>query len=57
MNHPVIFLAWVLGTFSGALWIAALEREDYKSARLFGRYMLFCYVVCLLGIALTESFS
>ena len=47
----VIVLAWLLGTFSGALWMAALEREDHKSARFFGRFMVFSFPLCFLIIA------
>ncbi len=53
----IVILAWFLGTFSGALWMAALEREDHKKARPYGHYMLYCYSVCLLAIALWKSLS
>jgi hypothetical protein len=37
--------------------MAALERQDHKKTRLYGRYMLYCYSVCLLAIALSGSLS
>ena len=49
-------LLTLLTCFSGvtaqALWMAALERDDSKTARLYARCMGFCYSLCALTIAL-----
>jgi hypothetical protein len=41
------------GTISAALWTASLEREDHKSTQLYGRFMAFCYSLCVLTIAVS----
>jgi hypothetical protein len=53
-KYAVIILTWLFGTLSGALWMATLEREDHKSAQLYGRFMVFCYFLCLVAIALSS---
>jgi hypothetical protein len=46
-------LTLLSGTVSGALWTASLEREEHKSAQLYGRFMAFCYSLCVLVIAVS----
>jgi hypothetical protein len=46
----VLVLAWFCGTISGALWGAAMERDEQEIARLFGRMMVFFYSLGFLAI-------
>ena len=48
--EAVLGLAWFCGVISGALWGAAMEREEQQIARLFGCLMIFFYSVGLLTI-------
>ena len=43
-------LAWFCGTISGALWGAAMEREEQQIARVFGYSMVFFYSLGVLVI-------
>ena len=43
MMDAVFGLGLFCGTTSGALWGAAMEREEQEIARLFGRSMAFFY--------------
>jgi hypothetical protein len=54
MNHvqdAVVVLTGFCGTLSGAIWGTSLEREEHEVARLYGRCMGFCYLLCFLVIA------
>ena len=53
MQIAMNVLLWLCGTTSGALWIAALEREDHKMAELYVRFMSYCYGLSLVLIALS----
>ena len=46
----MVILAWLSGTLSGALWMASLERGEHEIARLYARYMVFCYFLCFFVI-------
>ena len=48
--EAVLGLAWFCGVISGALWGAAMEREEQQIARLFGYLMVFFYSLGLLTI-------
>ena len=48
--ETVLGLAWFCGVISGALWGAAMEREEQQIARLFGCLMVFFYSLGLLAI-------
>jgi hypothetical protein len=48
--EAVLGLAWFCGVISGALWGAAMEREEQQIARLFGCLMVFFYSLGLLAI-------
>jgi hypothetical protein len=48
--EAVLGLAWFCGIISGALWGAAMEREEQQIARLFGCLMVFFYALGLLAI-------
>ena len=48
--EAVLGLAWFCGIISGALWGAAMEREEQQIARLFGCLMVFFYALGLLVI-------
>jgi hypothetical protein len=48
--EAVLGLAWFCGVISGALWGAAMEREEQQNARLFGCLMVFFYSLGLLAI-------
>ncbi len=48
MVDAEIMLTWLGGALSGALWGSALEREEQKSARLYGRLMVYFYSLCAL---------
>jgi hypothetical protein len=48
--EAVLGLAWFCGIISGALWGAAMEREEQQIARLFGCLMVFFYSTGLLAI-------
>jgi hypothetical protein len=48
MVDAEIMLTWICGALSGALWGAALEREEQKSAQLYGCLMLYFYSLCAL---------
>jgi hypothetical protein len=48
--EAVLGLAWFCGAISGALWGAAMEREEQQIARLFGCLMVFFYSLGLLAI-------
>ena len=48
--EAVLGLAWFCGVISGALWGAAMEREEQEIARLFGCLMVFFYSLGLLAI-------
>jgi hypothetical protein len=48
--EAVLGLAWFCGIISGALWGAAMEREEQQIARLFGCLMVFFYSLGLLAI-------
>jgi hypothetical protein len=58
MGHALLeatfALVWLLGTCSGALWMAALERGD-KNGRAYGRFMIFCYILCVLTLGFSTS--
>ena len=51
--EAVLGLAWFCGVISGALWGAAMEREEQQIARLFGCLMVFFYSLGLLAIVLS----
>jgi hypothetical protein len=53
MLDAVLGLACFCGTISGALWGAAMEREEQEIARLFGRSMAFFYSLGFLAIVLS----
>ena len=57
MSAVAIVLDWLFGTVSGALWMTALERLDYKGARVYGRWMLAGYSLCLLMMILAPYLS
>ncbi len=46
----VLGFAWFCDTIAGALWGAAMEREEQQSARLFGCLMVFFYSLGVLVI-------
>jgi hypothetical protein len=46
----VLVLAWFCGTICGALWGAAMERDEQEIARLLGRMMAFFYSLSFLAI-------
>ena len=50
----VLGLACFCGIISGALWGAAMEREEQEIARLFGRSMAFFYSLGFLAIVLSS---
>jgi len=52
--EAVLVLAWFSGTISGALWGAAMERDEQEIARLFGRMMVFFYSLGFLAIVLSS---
>ena len=54
MLDAVLGLGLFCGTISGALWGAAMEREEQEIARLFGRSMAFFYSLCVLAIVLSS---
>jgi hypothetical protein len=49
--EAVLGFAWFCGVTSGALWGAAMEREEQQIARLFGCSMVFFYSLGVLVIA------
>jgi 7-keto-8-aminopelargonate synthetase-like enzyme len=53
MLDAVLGLGLFCGTISGALWGAAMEREEQEIARLFGRSMAFFYSLGFLAIVLS----
>ena len=48
--EAVLGLAWFCGVISGALWGAAMEREEQQIARLFGCLMVFFYSLGFLAV-------
>jgi hypothetical protein len=52
-----IVLTWLGGALSGARWGAALEREEQKSARLYGYLMAYFYSLCALIVLTSMLFA
>ena len=57
MVDAQIVLTWLGGALSQALWGAALEREEQKSARLYARLMVFFYSLCALIVFVSMLFA
>jgi hypothetical protein len=57
MVDAEIMLTWICGALSGALWGAALEREEQKSAQFYGRLMLYFYSLCALISLISLHFA
>ena len=53
MPEAMIILTWLCGTVCGSLWGAAMDRKEYKTARIYAHYMALCYSLCLLVLVLS----
>ena len=53
--EAIIGLTWFSSLILGAFWTSALEREEHERARIYGRAMVFCFLLLILEVVLSSG--